>query len=296
MTAPRATWKKGLRKGIDDHRCDSLMMLMEKLKEMKNRPSFILLENVVGFEESSAHDAVIDTLHDLNYGTKECILSPLQFGVPNSRPRYYLIASTRFPVRDTAEEISGCFPQESSAEREHISSFVDASLHTPSLFLDKDVIQRYGRALDVIIPSSTRSACFTKSYGSYISGCGSYFCDRYNTVPVLLHLIVDRIFDKPIYRPDFVCDSRLTNTALDNPDNLVEALRRLSPREVANLMCFPKDFEVPPDVSDRQMYQCLGNSINVRVVSSILRREYKPFCWAPLLLRRLWRCSIARII
>ncbi|EYC40296.1 hypothetical protein Y032_0620g738 [Ancylostoma ceylanicum] len=241
--------KKGLRKGIDDHRCDSLMMLMEKLKEMKNRPSFILLENVVGFEESSAHDAVIDTLHDLNYGTKECILSPLQFGVPNSRPRYYLIASTRFPVRDTAEEISGCFPQESSAEREHISSFVDASLHTPSLFLDKDVIQRYGRALDVIIPSSTRSACFTKSYGSYISGCGSYFCDR----------------------PDFVCDSRLTNTALDNPDNLVEALRRLSPREVANLMCFPKDFEVPPDVSDRQMYQCLGNSINVRVVSSILR-------------------------
>ncbi|RCN27288.1 C-5 cytosine-specific DNA methylase [Ancylostoma caninum] len=227
------------------------MMLMEKLKEMKNRPSFVLLENVVGFEDSSAHDAVIATLHNLNYGTKECVLSPLQFGVPNSRPRYYLIASTRFPLGEMAEEISRCFPQENSVEIEEISSFVDGTLRTPSLFLDKDVIQRYGRALDIILPCSTRSACFTKSYGSYISGCGSYFCDS--------------------YRPDFVSDNRLTHAVLDNPDDLVGTLRRLSPREMANLMCFPKDFEAPPGVSDRQMYQCLGNSINVRVVSSILQ-------------------------
>lgn len=170
------------------------------------------------------------------------------------------------------EEISGRFPQESSVEREEISNFVDGSLRTPLLSLDKYVFQRYGRALDIILPNSTRSACFTKSYGNYISGCGSYFCYRCSYVPCLscFSVSVNIILVKSISRSDFVSDNRLTHAALNNPDNLVGTVRRLSPREVANLMCFPKEFHVPPDISDKQVYHCLGNSVNVRVVSSIL--------------------------
>ncbi|KHJ79834.1 C-5 cytosine-specific DNA methylase [Oesophagostomum dentatum] len=225
------------------------MTLMEKLKQMKNRPSYILLENVVGFEESSVHDDIIAILNELGYGTKECILSPLQFGVPNSRPRYYLIASKHFPSRGFAEDITEHFQEGPSKEPKEIRDFIDESLRTPSLFLDKDIVQKYGAALDIVVPNSRRSACFTKSYGSYISGCGSYFCGR----------------------PDLVSNNRLTQESLNDLESLVNIVRRLSPREVANLMCFPKDFEVPPESSDRQAYQCLGNSVNVRVVAAVLR-------------------------
>ena len=48
-------------------------------------------------------------------------------------------------------------------------------------------------------------------------------------------------------------------------------LRYFSPREVANLMCFPSDFSIPPGVTPRQSYKVLGNSLNVHVVSLLLK-------------------------
>ncbi|VDM69329.1 unnamed protein product, partial [Strongylus vulgaris] len=207
---------------MDDRRCDSLMVLMGNLKLMKFRPTYILLENVVGFETSSVHDAII-----LWVSTQECILSPLQFGIPNSRPRYYLMASTHFPVVGLAEDIADQFRPNSSSELKEISEFLCEPSHTSSLYLDENVLQKYGCAIDVILPSSTRSACFTKSYGSYISGCGSYIC----------------------YRPDLVVNNHLNQSTLDDAQSLRDVVRRLSPREVANLMCFPKTFEIPPELS-----------------------------------------------
>lgn len=36
---------------------------------------------------------------------------------------------------------------------------------------------RHGGGMDVVCEDSNRSACFTKSYGVYSLGCGSYVCD-----------------------------------------------------------------------------------------------------------------------
>ena len=48
-------------------------------------------------------------------------------------------------------------------------------------------------------------------------------------------------------------------------------LRYFSPREVANLMCFPDSFSIPADVTLRQSYKVLGNSLNVLVVSVLVK-------------------------
>lgn len=42
-------------------------------------------------QTSDTHMEMIDTLTKLNYVTQEFILSPLQFGVPYSRPRYFCL-------------------------------------------------------------------------------------------------------------------------------------------------------------------------------------------------------------
>ena len=48
-------------------------------------------------------------------------------------------------------------------------------------------------------------------------------------------------------------------------------VRYFTPREVANLHSFPQSFAFPEDVSLKQRYALLGNSLSVRVVAVLLR-------------------------
>lgn len=51
-------------------------------------------------------------------------------------------------------------------------------------------------------------------------------------------------------------------------------LRFFTPMEVAGLMRFPKSFTFPSTVSRRSQYKLLGNSINVTVVSELIKVLY----------------------
>ena len=60
-----------------------------------------MLQNVVGFESSDCCLKFLHILAELNYTYTEFILTPSQFGTPNSRPRYYLLASLQRVDTDT---------------------------------------------------------------------------------------------------------------------------------------------------------------------------------------------------
>jgi site-specific DNA-cytosine methylase len=47
-------------------------------------------------------------------------------------------------------------------------------------------------------------------------------------------------------------------------------LRYFTPREIARLHSFPDSFDFPADVTLRQRYACLGNSLSVLVVAELL--------------------------
>lgn len=59
---------------------------------MKSPPSMLLLENVVGFENSATRQALSEVLIESGYHFQEFILSPTNFGTPYSRPRYFGLA------------------------------------------------------------------------------------------------------------------------------------------------------------------------------------------------------------
>eukprot|EP00873_Tetraselmis_striata_P012473 jgi/Tetstr1/432737/TSEL_022103.t1 len=84
--------RKGLQKDSDDGRATSFLQVLELLPSLQPRPSYLLVENVVGFECSRTRDALLATLHSAGYAVQEFILSPLQLGVPYSRPRYFCLA------------------------------------------------------------------------------------------------------------------------------------------------------------------------------------------------------------
>ena len=104
--------RQGLRKDEEDARTKSFfhfLSLLESMAERGTAPSYILVENVFGFETSSTHATLIKTLSKCGFRWQEFLLTPTQFGIPNSRLRYFLIGK-RNKVDDSKQEPKFCFP------------------------------------------------------------------------------------------------------------------------------------------------------------------------------------------
>ena len=367
--------RQGLRRDNIDRRTDSFFHLMETLTELKHPPKYMLVENVQGFEVSNTREHFVGVLKRLGYDFQEFLLSPLQFGVPNSRLRYYLVARKKpllLPLRDleqpckdavpllkivsqlkpkenevvkspkslftvsspeTLESVScdqrdfieiskpdlqvecRSFSQSSKSMSKETSSnststlegrvaesdipvllppvtatadqslgascqalplhnqstAAAATLKPISRFLepltDADleqhlvpdkILKKYAIALDIVRPTSTQSCCFTKAYSKYAVGTGS----------VLQHASsedLDRAYK------EFSVHQKVGEIDASVRSLLPLKLRYFTPREAANLMCFPLSFSFPPELTLRQCYQVLGNSLNVHVVSILMR-------------------------
>ncbi|KAJ0029794.1 hypothetical protein Pint_12692 [Pistacia integerrima] len=87
--------RQGLQKQSGDARAFSFLKLLELIPHISQPPVLLFMENVVGFETSDTHTKMIEILGKSNYVTQQFILSPLQFGVPYSRPRYFCLAKRK---------------------------------------------------------------------------------------------------------------------------------------------------------------------------------------------------------
>ena len=85
--------RQGHRKDKDDGRSQSfLRLLRDVVPQLRSPPTHVLVENVVGFETSDTRADAIAVFRRLGYDTREFMLTPRMFGVPYSRPRYFLLA------------------------------------------------------------------------------------------------------------------------------------------------------------------------------------------------------------
>ncbi|XP_063306850.1 tRNA (cytosine(38)-C(5))-methyltransferase isoform X1 [Pelobates fuscus] len=82
----------GLQGDVSDPRAKSFLYFLGILPRLQKLPSYIILENVKGFESSVARENLIKTLQTCGYHYQEFLLSPTCLGIPNSRLRYFLIA------------------------------------------------------------------------------------------------------------------------------------------------------------------------------------------------------------
>lgn len=139
-----------------------------------------------------------------------------------------------------------CFP---------ISTILEDSPNENYL-LSETLLQKRLGILDVCYPDSRRSCCFTKAYGRYLEGTGSIYTNKSETV-------VKDVMEK------------IKSLSIDDCDrlNLLKSLnfRFFTPREVCRLMCFPETFIFPNSITDRKKYMLLGNSINVKIVSELIK-------------------------
>ncbi|GLJ35107.1 hypothetical protein SUGI_0706530 [Cryptomeria japonica] len=360
--------RQGLQKDAEDARAYSFLKIIELIPSMLYPPTKLFVENVVGFESSITHKQLMEVLVKTGFTTQEFILSPLQFGVPYSRPRYFCLAKKMplsfprpefngklvssiwplitgrgdtltdshvslnaineneveldshalcRPIKDFLEfdssrnNGSSCIEMDSSrtfcenittvevgndfkdyctkqgfseiGEKEilvHSSKFCSpedydyngATAENGSYISNKikdnnmsskwdqyripvSLIERWGDAMDIVFPDSTRCCCFTKSYSRYVKGTGSF-----------LATAKDNLSDPPTKTDDERQGEQIKSTLLQELD-----LRYFTPREISNLHSFPGEFEFPDHVSLRQRYALLGNSLSVAVVAPLLK-------------------------
>lgn len=244
--------RNGNFKDVDDRRADPFVHLCDLLDKIPT-VQFILLENVKGFERSQACELYKTRLSAAGFRFKEYILSPQDFGVPNTRHRYYCVAK-RTEFRNPSDEIVSKPTLQHVGTAKRICDLVEPESEKLNRYLLKDDLLRKRLAImDICTPDSTNSMCFTKAYTHYAEGTGSVY--------------------SPLMRSEFDAIYKQIETT-DDDDEKLKLLRSLrvryfTPAEVAKLMCFPDDFEFPKQTTDKQCYRVLGNSINVLVVSSL---------------------------
>lgn len=100
----------GKKRDNEDIRTKSFLHLLDLLPQLTNCPSYILVENVKGFEQSQTREILVKSLQKCHFKIQEYMLTPLQFGIPNSRLRYYMLAKRQpqnqsFPWPDISEII-----------------------------------------------------------------------------------------------------------------------------------------------------------------------------------------------
>ncbi|KAF4605626.1 hypothetical protein EYR40_004413 [Pleurotus pulmonarius] len=281
-------------KGALDPRARSFLHLVQTvLPELVKlgtgvHPTRLLIENVAGFETSTTRQILLTTLRSLGYNTMEFLLTPLQFGIPNSRLRYYLLAKMaplhfptstmspadgeiwrHIPGRDDADWVD---PRDSSPPSPISSAGSQPSVVTPlRQFLDQDdaaiheiperVLSKWGRLFDIVLPSNTRTCCFTRGYTQLVERAGS-------VLQTNEHLDTTLVFDEFLE-----AQANNNSSAMDILRPL--GLRYFSPTELLRLFYFLRprsqdEFVWPEGLSAKSKYRLIGNSVNVLVVTKLI--------------------------
>ncbi|KAF9014896.1 S-adenosyl-L-methionine-dependent methyltransferase [Cyathus striatus] len=289
-------------KGALDPRAQSFLHLIQnilpELTTLNALPSHLLMENVAGFEvhsTSTTRQIALSMLKSLGYIVIELLLTPLQFGMPNSRLRYYVLAK-KAPLKfanvsnedskrvwrhipgsgnDWIDHRVECLHKldtdssnlDSCSPARPLQDYLDSESRNVYAIPDK-VLAKWGRLFDIVLPSSHRSCCFTRGYTQLVERAGSIL--QMNT-----SLDTATIFDE------------FQNAQKEKRSDALDILRPLhlryfSPDELLRIFDFnPVDmstdwnFKWPSSITVKTKYKLIGNSVNVRVIQMLIDYLYE---------------------
>lgn len=161
--------RRGRRLGLEDARARTFLALLDHVDSV--RPCFFALENVVGFQDSDAHARLRERLAAAGYEhVQERLLCPSEFGVPNRRPRFYLVAG-RTPLETLTDPVH---------RLRVLADVLDSHIDDPELWVDDQLLIRYPHALHVVdaVDPRAMTSCFTSAYGRSPVRSGSYLRPR----------------------------------------------------------------------------------------------------------------------
>ncbi|CAE7447216.1 DNMT2, partial [Symbiodinium necroappetens] len=237
--------RTGKQKDLEDPRCKALLRLLEALPALAHPPQALLLENIPEFRGSRAHQHVVSTLSEAGYATEEHLLSPITFGFPNTRERFYLIAVLAGQDDAAATAAADLLPDlptlpgtaTARIPVRPVEAFLEEAAPSEMLRVPEKLLEqayRENRTLDLAGKGTTLTKTFTSSYGKAEYGGAGLS----KTGPLVMEA------------PDFPEDGRVQRFQTLEPARW-KFVRYFSPREVASLMGFPEAWELPDALSLR---------------------------------------------
>tara|TARA_Y100000310_G_scaffold336096_1_gene419772 strand:- start:984 stop:1934 length:951 start_codon:yes stop_codon:yes gene_type:complete len=225
----------GHRQGLKDEKVGGNLFfrIAQILKETK--PKAFLLENVKnlkGHDKGRTFKIIKETLEDLGYSIKTEILNSMIHGaMPQNRERIFIVG---FLDKDKANKFE--FPKEINLDK----SFKN--------FLEKQPSGKYfynGKPLHSRIKEQITSEDTVYQWRrKYVRE------NKKGVVPTLTANMGRGGHNVPIIKQG-------------------DKIRKLTPKECFNIQGFPKDFKLPPELSDSELYHQAGNSVTVPVVKRI---------------------------
>ena len=348
--------RQGSQRDASDARSESFLRLLDVLPALARKPSYLLVENVVGFETSETRELMLTTLERNGFSHREFILTPRMFGVPYSRPRYFCAAKRRglpwadgddvvaertvrrappraslshpkhWVPRGYEDDLEQAEPTEATVPRlkredgqtaaqaaaaakaRHRNSAPDGGDDASAREGSSRTSRTYGVAslrgflestsdaswsehevsiaelrkarlsVDAVLPGDRKCNCFTKSYGKFTKGTGSFVAEtRFD----FKAWDGEREGGPEPKRPRDASarhsvgdvdatDAEDTARAEASEETRLPGVRYFSPREVANIHSFPATFEFPDRITKAQRFALLGNSLSVACVAPLL--------------------------
>lgn len=235
----------GKRLGFDDARGTMFFEVARILKEKK--PKAFMLENVKGLtnhDGGKTLQTILDILDDLGYEVIYRVINSAEYGIPQSRERWYCVGIRKDLNVNIREKENEIFPTEQlllyslddviddvNEYKDYTISDIAKSNIEKYLFKVKDKTSKYTLAYEI-----RPSRCQFKSNG--ISPClTAKMGTGGNNVPVV-----------------------------------VELNRKLTEKECLKLMGYPDDYKIG---KGSQAYKQIGNSVIVPILSSIAENLVK---------------------
>ena len=206
-----------------------------------HKPSILFLENVKHFanhDNGKTIKVVYDTLNEIGYDVFHEILNASEYGVPQSRKRVYIIA-----FRKDLKIKSFEFPKP-TFEKVVLKNFLQSNAKAKKQVVKKGLIRIHDTKI------LKKSPVFAPIRVGTINGGGQ---------------------GERIYSPNghaITLSAYGGGIASKTGAYLIDReIRKLTPRECANIMGFPEKFIISK--SDSQAYKQFGNSVAVPVVKRI---------------------------
>eukprot|EP00762_Andalucia_godoyi_P007304 ANDGO_01607.mRNA.1 DNA (cytosine-5)-methyltransferase len=223
------------------------------------QPKAVFLENVKQFALSETHQVVRDRLRDSGYVLDDVVCSPVDWGIPYDRKRYYLVA-----VRAdccSAGTISLSIPVHVGPLSQTLERYLcqeEALVPQECWFTpeQEEVMIAQTHRNDIVFPHSTSSSAFTKSYAAkwnHFRGTGSVLCTN---AAELGADVAMRSMETERYIP-FVKGMKL---------------RYVSPAEILRIHEYPASYSFPAATTLHEQWALLGNGVHIGVCAHILKQ------------------------
>ncbi len=243
----------GYQKGFEDERGNVFFQIIRLINELPSKPKVLLLENVKNIythDKKRTFKIIQQTLEDNGYCVFSDIMNTCEYTrIPQNRERTFIT----------------CF-------LEGMHAFLDPK-QPMSTYFQENPLKKISKVDDLIDYLET-SPVDEKYY---------YRQDKYNYKELAKSIKKKntayqwrRVYVRE--NKSGVCPTLTANmgTGGHNVPLILDedGIRKLTPRECFNLQGFPKNFKLPIDVPNTQLYKQAGNSVTVAMIKKHAERIY----------------------